>query len=89
MITLLHHKAPALLLVASIAVIGGCGVLTARQTDFPNAETGVDGQVLILDELRDIVNDPDLDDVQKRQALRDMGIEDVDLIEVILTLPAS
>jgi len=73
-------------LVAGAALIGGCGVLSARNPDFKNAETGEDGQIYVLDDLEDIANDPDLTDDEKREAFRDLGIEDEDLITALLTL---
>lgn len=66
--------------------LGGCGVFTARNLDFKNAETGEDGQVYVLDDLTKIANDDELTDDEKRQAFRDLGIEDEDLIDALLTL---
>jgi len=73
-------------LLTSVVSLGGCGILTARQDTFPNAETGDDGQSFTLDDLRELVNDPDLTDMERRDAFRDMGIEDADLIQALLTL---
>lgn len=64
----------------------GCGVLTYRKPDFANAETGDNGQIYVLDDLRDIANDEDLTTEEKRDAFRALGIEDADLIEVLLDL---
>jgi hypothetical protein len=74
------------LLAALLFATSGCGVLTFRRLDFPNAETGEDGQIYVLDDLREIANDPDLSENEKRQAFHDLGIEDEDLIEGLLTL---
>lgn len=78
-----------ILLAGLLAGGAGCGVLTARQASFPNAERGEDGQTFTLDELRDIANDGDLTEAEKREAFADLGIEDQDLIEALLTLPAG
>ncbi|HRX85296.1 MAG TPA: hypothetical protein P5572_09790 [Phycisphaerae bacterium] len=66
--------------------LGGCGVFSARNPDFRNAETGEDGQIYVLDDLEAIANDTTLTDDEKRQAFRDLGIEDEDLIDALLTL---
>jgi len=66
--------------------VAGCGVFTARQVDFDNAETGEDGQVYVLDDLEAIAADPDLSDEEKRDAFRELGIEDEDLMDGLLTL---
>ena len=90
--TYLYRKLAAwglVLLVGILAGSAGCGVLTARQVSFPNAEQGEDGQTFTLDELRDIATDEDLTEAEKRQAFADLGIEDQDLIEALLTLPAE
>ncbi len=70
----------ALLLTA----LAGCG--TGMGTDFPNRLVGADGQHFVLEDLRAIARDPDLSDEQKRQAFRDLGIEEEELIETLLTL---
>ena len=62
----------------------GCEVLTYERTDFPNAMVGADGQDIVLDDIMEIVNDPDLDDDAKRQALHDLGLEDEDLLETFV-----
>ncbi len=73
-------------LACTLGVQAGCGVLTARKSDFTNAETGEDGQIYVLDDLRSIANDDDLSEAQKRDAFRDLGIEDEDLIAALLEL---
>lgn len=73
-------------LAGMLAGVAGCGTLTARRVDFPTAETGEEGQVYVLDDLRDIATDPDLTEDEKREAFRDLGIEDEDLIDALLTL---
>jgi hypothetical protein len=70
----------------ALLLAAGCGVFTTRKPDFPNAETGENGEVYVLEDLRDIANDPDLTDDEKRQAFRDLGIEDEDVIDGLLTL---
>ncbi len=62
----------------------GCGVNPA--TEFPNALLGTDGRPLILEELEDVANDPDLTAEEKRETFRDLGIEDEKLIDALLDL---
>jgi hypothetical protein len=76
----------ATLLVGLMLIQAGCGLLTYRKPDFENAETGDDDQVYVLDDLRDIANDEDLTTEEKREAYRELGIEDADLIDSLLTL---
>ncbi len=76
-------------IIAASPFLAGCEVLTYRMPDFPNAETGEDGQIYVLDDLRDIANDPDLTLEEKQEAFRELGIEDQDMINALLTLPAA
>ena len=62
----------------------GCEVLTYERTDFPDAVVGADGQEIVLDNVREILDDDSLDTDARRQALRDLGIEDEDLIDALL-----
>ena len=67
-----------------LAAFAGCG--TGIAAEFPNRLLGADGQHFVLEDLRAIAEDPDLSDDQKRQAFRDLGIEEETLIEALLTL---
>lgn len=71
-------------LLAASAALSGCG-FTVRTT-YPNSIIGADGRPLVLDDVRKIVGDLDLSDDQKRQALRDLGLEDEELITALLGL---
>jgi len=62
----------------------GCG--TTVPSDFPNRLIGADGQQFEVEDLTQIANDLDLDEAGKRQALRDLGIEDEELIDALLGL---
>ncbi|UCC28902.1 MAG: hypothetical protein JSU86_11950 [Phycisphaerales bacterium] len=62
----------------------GCG--TAVITEFPNAVSGTGGQPIVLEDIQAIVDNPNLADEEKRSQLRDLGIEDEELIEALLTL---
>jgi len=70
--------------IGCITVFAGCG--RPPSTDFPNRLVGADGQEITLDDITAITDDPDLSTDEKRQALRDLGIEDEQLIDVFLTL---
>lgn len=72
----------SLLAVFLTGSFAGCG--WPQQTDFPNALTNADGQPILFDDVREILSDDDLTDDQKRQALRDLGIEDERLIEALV-----
>jgi hypothetical protein len=54
--------------------------------DFPNRLIGSDGQLFTLEDLEAIADDPNLSTQEKRQAFRDLGIEDETLIDALLTL---
>ncbi|MCB9867525.1 MAG: hypothetical protein H6816_12945 [Phycisphaerales bacterium] len=66
--------------------LGGCGVFSARNPDFRNAETGEDGQIYVLDDLEAIANDTTLTDDEKLPGLPRPGIEDEHPIDALLTL---
>jgi len=74
------------LVAAALLALAGCGVLAARRTSFPASETTATGQTLTVEDIEAIVNDTLMTDDEKRQALRDLGIEDDILIEALLTL---
>lgn len=70
-------------LAMGTVVICGCGV---AQTDFPQRLMGADGQLFTLDDLEAIANNARLTDEEKREAFRDLGIEDEELIDALLGL---
>ena len=74
------------LLALLAALVVSCGVQPTPS--FPNALTDSSGRVILLDEVEAIVNDPNpnLDDDDRRQSLRDLGIEDEKLIDALLDL---
>ncbi len=71
---------------AALLFCTGCGVLSAGNTEFSHHARGTEGQKLYVEDIDAIVNDAELDDAGKRQALRDLGILDEDLIGVLLTI---
>jgi len=71
--------------VVLLAGLAGCGS-GATITTFPNQLVGTDGQLIVLDDVETIVNDTDLTDDEKREHLRELGIEDEELIDILLTL---
>lgn len=77
-------RAVFILTFALLFVSAGCEVVVFEQTEFQDALVDADGQTILLDDVAAIVNDPDLDDTEKRGALRELGIEDEDLIDVLL-----
>jgi hypothetical protein len=69
---------------ALLAGLAGCG--SGATTTFPNQLVGTDGQPIVLDDVETIVNDTDLTEDEKRVQLRELGIEDEQLIDALLTL---
>lgn len=73
-----------IVLVVAPLLCNGCG--TAITTEFPNAVSGTGGQPIVLEDIQTIVDNPSLTDEEKRSQLRDLGIEDEELIEALLAL---
>ncbi|MFH0982231.1 MAG: hypothetical protein V2A79_11910 [Planctomycetota bacterium] len=74
-------RALLILVFALLFVSTGCEVLTFHRTDFPEEFIGADGQDVLFDDIQAIVTDPNLDPDAKREALRNLGIEDEDLLD--------
>ena len=72
------------LTLLALATIALCGCTVPAQTDFPNAITGPNGEVILFDDVRAILSDPDLSDDEKRDALRTLGLEDEQLIDALI-----
>lgn len=72
---------PALTIALSLG-FGGCGNVV--RTEFPHTAVGADGQPLSLEAIDGILMDSSLSNEQKREALRDLGIEDEKLITAFL-----
>lgn len=72
------------MMAAALAFSDGCGATIT--TDLPNRLYGADGQPITLEEIEAIVRDPDLGDDEKRAQLRDLGLEDEELITALLSL---
>lgn len=70
-------------LAASTAVSAGCGF---APREFSNQVRDADGRPILLEDVAAIVDDADLSDDQKRDALRALGVEDETLIDALLTL---
>ena len=70
----------------ALAALAGCGVLAARQTEFVNQVETSDGRKLFVEDIEDIVHNELLTAEEKDQALRDLGIEDEDLLAALLNL---
>lgn len=66
----------------TFVLVEGCGV--SPTTDFPNSLRNTNGQVIVVEDVQDIVNDPDLSDDDKRAALRNLGLQDDALIGALL-----
>lgn len=78
------RKTIAACLAGVCVLLGSCG--TSVTADFANQMVGADGQPLVLDDLAQIANDASLSAEEKRQAFRDLGVEDEKLIDALLDL---
>ncbi len=79
--------AMAMLALVGGSLTSGCGVMSTHRTVFPFAAIGNEGQGILLDDVRNIIDNDEMSDDEKRQALRDeLGIRDEKLIEALLRL---
>jgi hypothetical protein len=69
-----------------VTALLGCGCGAGVSADFANRLIGADGELIAAEEVDAIVADPNLTDDEKRDALRDLGVEDEELINALLTL---
>lgn len=60
------------------------GLFAGCQPTYPDLIVGADGTPIRLEAINRILDDPDLDDAQRRQALRDLGIADEEFIEILI-----
>ncbi len=67
-----------------LSVAAGCG--SGVPTTFPHQLLAADGHAILLDDVKAIVNDNNLTDDDKRAQLRDLGLDDEELIDALLTL---
>ena len=78
----------AVVIGVGVALVG-CGVLTARKTEFDAALKNADGQTIFVEDIRAIVHNVELDEAGKVEALGNLGIEDDDLVRSLITLPIT
>jgi len=72
-----------MLLSLPACLAGGC---QSGAVEYANRLIGADGQRFTVEDLAAIANDRSLSNDEKRQAFRDLGIEDEKLIDALLTL---
>ncbi len=72
----------ALGLLVTLLVIG-CG--SGVDINFSNRLIGAGGELVVAEDVAWVVEDPTLSDDEKRIVLRDLGIEDEELIDALLT----
>lgn len=70
------------LCIILLALVCGCGATV--QSNFPNALTDPEGQPILFDDVNTILSNTGLTDDEKKDALRDLGIEDEDLIQALV-----
>lgn len=73
-----------LLMTICPVLLAGCGV--GLQPEYPNRITDAEGQTIVLDDIEAIVNHATLTEAEKRDRLRDLGLEDEELIDALLGL---
>jgi len=73
--------------LAALVLLCGCGILATQRTSFPNAVANDQGVAFFVEDIEAIINDAALTDADRRDALRNLGIEDDDLITALLSLP--
>ena len=73
-----------LVLAALLGLASGCG---AQPASFPNQLRAADGTPVRLEDVQAIVTDDQLTDDEKRQRMRDLGLEDEQLIDALLGTP--
>ncbi|MBI1826603.1 MAG: hypothetical protein HY287_16495 [Planctomycetes bacterium] len=71
------------LVVAGMAFLFGCGTVVT-QPDFPACIHNAAGDCILLDDVEPILNDSSLTADQKRAKLRELGIEDEQLINALI-----
>lgn len=71
-----------LLTAALFLALSGCG--TSVNSDFPNRIVGPQDQRITLEDIDAITADLTLTDEQKRDRLRDLGLQDEKLIDALL-----
>jgi len=62
----------------------GCGALQLERTVFPDQVANTDGELIYIEDLQAIVDDPDLLDFEVRLDLNGLGIENQDLIDALI-----
>lgn len=67
----------------ALAAVCGCGVVTLERENFPAAAIGAEGERFFYDDIQAIQDDATLSAEAKREALRDLGIEDEDLLDAL------
>ncbi len=77
-------KISYLAIILSSTLLGACGTIPTN--DFANRLIGADGQEFFLEDLEDIANNPSMTEEQRRDAFRNLGIEDEELIDALLNL---
>jgi hypothetical protein len=85
-VMMLHRVLGSLGVTVLVAFMGGCGALTAERTVFPDSVVGADGSTITRSEVEAILGDDGLSDDEKADALRDLGIEDEELLAILVDL---
>lgn len=65
-------------ITVAMAAVAGC------QPPFPDVLRDAEGQPVRVDAVQSILSDTGLTEADQRQALRDLGIEDESLIELLI-----
>ena len=68
---------------AVVLAVNGCGLLTVERTIFPNQVVDAQDNPLYIEDLQAITQDPDLTPDEMIEALRQLGLENEELIQAI------
>ncbi len=71
-------------LACSVLALAGCGGLVP--SDYPHRVVDADGETIFLEDIQAIVDDGSLSDDEKRAQLRELGLEDEEIIVALLEL---
>lgn len=74
----------AVTLAVLAVIVSGCGLLTIERTLFPTQVFDAAGNPLHIQDLQEITQNVDLDRDQMIQALRELGLENEELIQAIV-----
>ncbi len=67
-----------------IITLAGCGLFATQRTEFPDQLKNADGEPIFVEDVQDIVQDPNLTDDARRNALNNLGIDNEEFVDAIV-----